>query len=284
MTQTVRAYLEDEYALVRPITESSLVVLRGTCDIFERWLGHEPLIDEPNEKLLSEWVKWLEEVEEYAPRTALRLRADMIGILNDAAEEGRRPFIRKRRVRKPNISPPQPRGWTAAQVVLLIAACRMLPGVLRNGVRRCDYYEGIVRCAWRLVLRRSDLRKMKLTDISPTGRVWTTQKKTRRLTVGHLEPDDIAFLKSFGLEQPFAWGYTQRMFYYWFSKVKAMSGVQGDGSLQRLRVSGATDVARNHGRDAVTKLLGHTTNAADVWYIDETLLEEEVISPSPLAG
>jgi integrase len=253
-----------------------------SCAILEAWLlreDTEPDLAAIDELTLSRWVKFLELM--YAPRTVKRMRGDVIGVLNDAADAGLRTPLRSRRVRSPNVPPPTAEAWRVEIVRQLIEACPQLPGQIGTGIRRAVYFEALYRCAWRTALRRMDLWQMRLRDIASDGRVFVVQRKTRVATNGKLGPIEIKLLHSFGYDQPLRWPGAERQFYYWSRKLKALAEVKDEGHLQRVRKSAATDVARRD-RSLATKLLGHTSAAADAFYIDESLLDNAPVEPTEL--
>lgn len=279
-------YVRTRYAVTHPLEADSERQVLWSCRLLESWLLRENIdatIQAPDELLLSRWVKWLELL--YAPRTIKKIRGDVLGVLNDAADSDpplRQP-VRQRRVRRPAVPPPIARAWSAETVQRLILACRQLEGHIGTGVRRAVYFEAIYRCDWRLGIRRGDLWNLDLqNDVLPDGRVYVVQRKTRVLIEGSLGPEELRLLHSFGSRFPLRWPHAEKTFYYWSEKVKAIAGVDTPGHLQRVRKSAATDVAKTQGRSAATKFLGHTNPAADAFYIDETLLNKQSVTPTEL--
>lgn len=278
-------YLQNRYSITHPLAVSSAYQLQRTCRIFEGWLRANDYPTDDllafDELVLSEWIKWLE--GQYAPRTVYKHRGDIKTILADARDFYKAPPLRSARIRCPDVPPPNPDAWTVNVAREIIYAARKLPGRLKNGVRRSVYFEAIYRCAWRLLLRRQDLWEVPLANFLEDGRVYRIQNKTKVLVAGRLGPTELELIYSMGTDPPLAWPQGESQFYYWSERLKELAGVSDEGHLQRFRKSAATDVAR-YDRTSVTKVLGHTTPAADAFYVDEKLLDFQPIEPTDIDG
>jgi integrase len=275
-------YAEDRYCVTRSLAPGSEYQLKHSVELFETWLAKTSVLPDLktiDELLLSKWIKSLELL--YTPASIKRMRGDVLGVLNDAADTGLRVTLRPRRIRCLKMPPPVANAWPKETIERIIMATRKLRGRLWKRVSAALYFEALFRCAWRLAIRKGDLFALRMSDIAADGRVWVVQRKTRTLTRGKLGPGELELLRTIGREQPLDWEYTPRNFYEWSTRVKELAGVDDKGHLQRFRKSAATDVAKRD-RGAATKLLGHSTDWADPYYVDEKLLNEQHIEPSEL--
>ena len=239
-------YTADRYIVTRSLAAKAEYMVAHSCELFETWLASRGILPDlaaVDELLLSQWVKDLE--MRYAPRTAKRIRGDVVGVLNDAAAAGLRAPLYSRRVRCPRVSAPVAKAWPIETVQEIILATRKLRGRLKNGVPVAVYFEAVFRCAWRLAIRKGDLFALRMADITPDGRVFIVQRKTRTLTSGRLGSGEIKLLKAIGCDPPLDWPQTQSTFYDWSHRVKRIAGVDDDGHLHRFRKSAATDVAKS---------------------------------------
>lgn len=272
---SLSAYV-DRYAVQREISDSSVYQLRRSALIFERWAGEPIDVGAITDDQLSRWLYDLR--NQYAQATLRKIRGDVLTLLRDAAEAGLcDPPKRVRKIARPK---PNPQAWSASEVAVIIEAATRLRGVLVDGRRRADYFSALFLAAWETGLRRSDLFRLRQRDIGDGGRIVLTQKKTGDAHVAHVRPDTVARLRRLG-DTPLSWPSTNRLFYYWFDKVVAASGVPPHGGLHCIRASGATDVAL-HQPGRQTRFLGHTTPAADSHYLDRRIIEAAPIMPTEI--
>lgn len=280
-------YIESRYLITRALVAGSEYQIRHSAAILEAWMLREDVecrLSTIDELLLSRWIKWAELL--YSPRTVAKMRGDVLGVLNDAADAGLRSAIRPRRVRCPPLSPPMPRA-TPVELIqqFIVKGCRRLDGKMKTGVRRAHYLETCYRSAWRTGLRKGDLQNMRMEQILPDGRVWTMQRKVRRLTIGRLRETEIAMLRAIGSDVPLSFPHAKKTFYDWSREAMELAGLDSKSLpkfLQQFRISVYNHLAKIHGRKAASEFIGHSGPEADIFYADELFLRETLIEPCDL--
>lgn len=277
-TQTIRAYVRHEYLLTHALRKNSAYQLNRSVECFVRTIGYEPVVSKLCDSLVNEWL--LKAQEQYAPKTLHKMRGDILAVWRDAFDAGHCETLPKR-VRKIKVPKPCPEAWTPEEVSRLVAACRFLPGTLKNGVRRCDYFAALISAAWDTGLRRGDLWRLNRRWIRPDGSLALSQLKTGDQHVARLSLETLTLLGLIDEYLPLEWPQAPRLFYYWWRRLKLLANVTTDGAMQRVRVSAATEVERQREGNA-TRFLGHTTPKADVHYLDRTLIPGKATTPGPL--
>ncbi len=278
------SHLREAYLLVRALEKDSIYQLERSCAVFIAWHGHNPKIAELNERLLSQWVQSLE--PNYAARTVNKMRADVVGIWQDAADEGLCSAPRRRRIRTLAEPEPDPQIWEPEEVAALVRAAKQLPGYLvmeGKPILRRDYFHDLILTCWYASRRRKELWKIHVSELDGDMLV-KRQLKTKRVQVSGLPEWLVDRLVARGVEYPLKWPYWPKSFYHWWEKIKALAGITSEGALQRIRRSAATEVARTN-PGAETEFLGHTTPAADCWYVKKTARASKIMPPDlPLTG
>lgn len=236
---TLLDYLRRRYLLHRAVGPGQAYQLDRSCRILADWLGCDPLLADLDADLLSAWVR--DDSQRYAPRTARRHRADVLGVIRDAAAEGL--CDEPRRVRPVRRPTPDPRAWTAAEVSRILAAAYRTAFVRRHPRRVPPaYWPALIRTAWETGLRRGDLLRLRQADIRDDGTVTVTQHKTGTPLVRWVEPETLRLLRGLGVA-PLAWPMALPTLGRHFARIVQAARVRPLGGLHALRRSGATDVA-----------------------------------------
>lgn len=275
---TIRAYARTEYLVSHVLRKNSAYQLTRAVECFIETIGRDLPIAELSDAIVNQWLVACE--LKYAPRTVRRMRADILAIWRDAFDAGECAAL-PRRIRKIKVGKPIARAWSILEVVKLVAASEELPGRMRNGNRRSDYFAALVTGTWSTGLRKSDMFSLYRPHIRPDGTILHTQHKTQDGHCAQLDENALHYLRRLNGDYPYEWLYAPRIFYYWWKKLKSYAGVESDGALQRLRKSATTDVVKNK-RGSPTAFLGHTTPAADPHYIDWSLIPGSAVTPTPL--
>lgn len=274
-------YVTATYAVFRDLGEDSVYQLRRSADIYEFWakrtgLGSE-FVEEITDESLSRCLMDLRGA--YSQAYLRKIRGDIATVLRFAADDIGRAVPKKiRPIAKPK---PKPRAWTLQQVTAIVEASYKYDGEARCGLDLRVYFAAIAMTAWDTSLRKEDLHSISQSMISETGRITIVQEKTDDEQYCRVNPETLRVLRAIPREKPLAWPLSDAQFYYHWNRIIVLSGVPPYGAMHALRKSAATEVARaNPG--AETRFLGHTTPAADVHYIDRSLLADHSIAPTSI--
>lgn len=264
--------------LHRAVGPGQAYQLDRSCRILAEWLGCDPVLADLDGDVLSAWIR--ADAERYAPRTAHRHRADVLGVIRDAAAEG---FCEKPgRVRPVRRPAPNPRAWTPAEVSRILAAsyrlefgypCRRRPPK--------TYWPALIRTAWETGLRRGDLLRIRQADVRDDGTVAVVQGKTGTPIVRWIEPETVRLVRGLGANC-LAWPLAIQTLARHVARIVREARVRPLGGLHALRRSGATDVAL-HSPGRQTAFLGHSGPGADRHYIDQSIVAERIM-PTRLRG
>lgn len=275
------AYVTTTYAVYRDLADDSVYQLRRSADIYELWAKRIGCDAEHVETITDESVsRCLMDLRGAYSQSYLRkIRGDLATLLRAAADDGLREPPRKiRTIAKPK---PKPRAWTQEQVTAIVAASFAYSGRARSGFDLQTYFAAIAMTAWDTSLRKEDLHSIEQRMIRDDGRITITQAKTDDEHYCRVNMPTLRLLRLIEREKPLAWPMSDCQFYYHWNRIVKASGVPPHGAMHALRKSAATEVARlNPG--AETRFLGHTTQAADVHYIDRSLLADSAITPAAL--
>jgi len=272
------AYVTTTYAVFRDITEDSIYQLRRSADIYELWAQRIGCNDAHVETITDESLsRCLMDLRGAYSQTYLRkIRGDLVTVLRAAADDGLREPPRK--VRPIAKVKPKPRAWTQEQVTAIVGASFDYRGFARSGFDLKTYFAAIAMTAWDTSLRKEDLHSIGQAMIAENGRITIVQEKTGEEQYCRVNPETLRLLRSIGRDFPLAWPLSDCQFYYHWNRIIKASGVPPHGAMHALRKSAATEVARLF-PGAETRFLGHTTPAADVHYIDRSLLSDSSIAP-----
>lgn len=282
-------FVATDYAVSKELTTGSVYQLANSARHFERWFlskkeyGERFDIGLATSYRVSLFLKELTDgafldarSKQFARATIHKIRGDLKAILREAARHGL--CDKPRNIRTVKRHKPRPRAYTPAQVAAIVAASSRLPGRLQDGVQRGAYFSTVGLVAWEIGFARKDLFALRQSDFRSDGLVVLDRAKTGEQQIARVYPDTLERVRRLG-ERPLCWRWAPRGFYYWWRRAVQEAGVPYLGGLHAFRRSASTDVAKNN-PGAETKFLGHSTPAADSFYIDRTLLAENAIQPT----
>jgi len=285
--QTLLEYLH-EYAITRPISDETARQYRVAIGLYLRWRGSDDQpLDTLDELEVSTWLRDYGRTR--AAGTVRSKRAYIMSLWRNAADDGYCDGPR-RRVRLTPATAPPPVAWTIAEVDQLITTCRRLKRWHPCGLRRSEYWELAIRCAWDTGLRWGDLIAMRVRDVPPDGSVFAVvQHKTRRVAICRLESRTLdllhASLEKVPRELVVPWPSSGETFRAQFSRLVRKSGIR-PGTWKWLRRSSGTDVEVQQW-GAAARHLGHADGSriAYVHYVDPVQLAQhgDRVWPRPLS-
>lgn len=284
MSRTLLTHLRKSYLIVRAITAGSAYQVEHSCKLFADWCGGDialcPPLEQPSddhltEEKLSAWLRSLE--GKYSPRTINKMRGDVLSVWQDAADADHCREPKRRRVRVVKCAEYDPEIWEPEEIALLVAAAKSLKGfVVIDGVEipRAEYFENILLVAWYTARRTGDCWRIHVDQLRG-DRLSQSQNKTGVMLVSGLPEWLTKRLLSYGIQHPLKWPHWGRAFYYWMEKIRRSAGIVTTGAIQKIRRSTATDM-EIHSPGSATKLLGHTSPKADVWYVKKSRVMQPI--------
>jgi len=278
MTNTILLDCVADYAIERRITAGSEYQLGRSVRLFAEWLQRDALPTDLTDRTVSSWLRDLETT--HAQRTVAGHRGNLLMVWRFAAGRSLCEYPGKvRREPKPR---PTPIAWTTEELHRVLAACDQLTRTSRHGVDLRVYFTAITRAAYETGLRRSDLWRLRRSQIRPDGRiVGLRQHKTGNPITPQLQPETLALIDNLNGDPPLNWTGSDSVFYHWWAKIIRAANVRS-GALQQLRRTGATYIARDAGEDEATAYLGHTTTEMRRHYIDRSISTPHAPQPPRL--
>jgi integrase len=288
-------YVERRYALENDISEESVTQLCIRARQLTRFAGGVLPLASLTDDLVNNWLV-LRQKSGLSPDTVHGDRAKILAIWRAAAEaELCAPPGKVRRIKRPRKIP---RAFTHEAIVALLHVARRLRGTMKykradgkwhdTGVLRRLYWPSWINAAYDCGLRRSNQMIIERNWIMPYeggGILGVTMPKTGRTIVIRFRPDtmaDIDALCNGRTTGPIWFDYpTRRVWCQAFKRLCKSAGV--DGTAKWLRRSGASYTAREYGREAAKRFLGHASDTvADASYIDPLIAcPAPVLPPRP---
>lgn len=179
---------------------------------------------------------------------------------------------------------PVPRGWSAAQVNLLLEHAAKMKGSYRCGVPRALFFAALIRAAWDSGLRLSDLLRLTTSHYNTDGYGAIVQGKVGHPVMFRLRHTTLAAIDAIrpnSREFIFGGVVSRTKFFRALKRMTTAAGLSG--GLKRIRKGGASSVERfqpGHGR----RYLGHKSSGiAERYYLDPTIIGQEPPMPPELA-
>jgi len=255
------------YSLYRSLAVTTEYQLGRTIRLFEEWLGHTATLADLTDDVVSRWIRQLE--TGYAQRTVLSHRTNLLMLWRDCWRSGLvDPPCRVRRVKKPD---PCPIAWTLCELQSVFRTIRALTGHFPDGTEHALYSETLVRVVYDTGLRRSDVWRIRRSQITPTGGIVLRQAKTGHSHYPQLRPRTFALVGLLRRDPVLACPYRDSSAFYswWREHVTEAAGVR-HGSLQHMRRTGATHLDIEH-PEAVSDYLGHRSPEMKRYYVDRSI-------------
>lgn len=269
----------DYYALARPIKPNSRYQMGRTIGVFAEFLDHPAACSDLLPEVVSAWIRWLEPT--YSQVSVSGHRGKLLCVWRFAHRRGwAAPVDDVRRAPRPE---PMPEAWELGDVQKLLSACDVVRRAVR-GVWLPDYFRALILAAYESGLRRSDLWRLARDTIHQDGSIVVRQHKTGSPHVARIQPSTAAAVLALPGAFPLAWpGVSPREFYAHWGDVLLVAGV-APGALQKLRRTGATYIAKEHGTEAAASFLGHRSAGMHRFYIDRRIADPPPRMPPRLTG
>lgn len=192
--QTLGQYARLDYSLTRDIRPGTLRQYVIVADLVERWAGRPVLLEELDERSVSEWLR--DYSATVSPATVRGKKAMLLALWRAAADDGLALEPLGRRVRRVRVPERVVTAWTKAEVEQLLAAAAALPRRHRCGLRRSQWWDLAIRVAWDSGLRWGDLVRLTVASVGPDGACTVVQSKTGRQAVFRLSAGTLEALRA----------------------------------------------------------------------------------------
>lgn len=242
---------------MRSLSRGAAYLLRWSVGSFGLYLGREPTTADLDETVVSKWLESLTA----APATRAEHRTHLLTVWRYAARQGL--CQPPGEIRRERIPEPQPEAWTLDEVGRLLAACGQIP---EGG----DYLRVEIQAAFESGIRKSDLHGLHRRQIGETVTGYR-MSKTGFCHEPRLRPETVRAILSRSGDFPLACPWGPRKYRRLWALLRQLASVDGRGGVQRLRRTGATWVAVEHGIDAAREFLGHRSPEMVRHYVDRTI-------------
>jgi integrase len=288
----------DRYALENDITRDSVDQLRIRARLLTTFAGGALQLADLSAELVNRWLV-SRQAQGRSPDTVAADRTKILTLWNSAAETGlcQSPgkIRRIKRIHK------LPRALQHEAIERLLAVAGTLKGTIRHrdkstgrfydtGVKRSLYWHSWIQAAYDSGLRRGNQLLIERNWIMPFdggGILGILQPKTKRSIVVRFRPSTMQAIDALcgGRTTGPIWGDygSRRVWCQAFKRLCRRAGIEG--TAKWLRRSGASYLAREQGKDAAKRFLGHATDGvADASYIDPMIAYPAPLLPPPVSA
>jgi len=281
---TLLKYAEEGYSLLRDVRPSTLNQYRIVARLFETWAGAPVLLEQLDEKSVSEWLRDYSATA--APATVRGKKNMIMALWRAAADDGLCDLPVGRRVRRCTVPRRAVTAWTYEDVQQLFVAAGGLPRAHKCGLRRSEWWQLAIRVAWDSGIRWSDQVCLPVSAVTPSGAVSWSQGKTGRIVAFRLAPSTLEALRASLAACPrslvLPWPASQETFTDQVKRLVAKAGIR-PGTWKWIRRGSGSDVERQQ-EGAGSVHLGHAPGSRIFQdsYADLTICGRPVPAPREL--
>jgi integrase len=272
------------YLVGRDVTENYWKLTQARVRLFIEWYGEDVLISELTCEMVNAWLTAAAD-SKLSKVTISNYRRAFHAVMHCAYMEGasdEAPW----RLKKIKTSRLLVECYSLREIRSLIATAAKLPGFLPNGVKRSDFWQGLLHGAYSTGLRRGDLLAVLRSQIGEDGRATVVQSKTGHVVCVKFSPETRDFIahmvtpRQFD-DRAFPWPFHENALPRQFRALVKLSGVRR-GTFKWLRRSaGSHSEAEQRGNGPA--LLGHRSEAVfRAHYEDPTITKATPIEPPSL--
>jgi integrase len=277
---TVRYFFETAYRPVRMIDckPDSIEQARAAVRSLRDHYGRDILLTEQTDELAADHFAWLLKTRGIEAISVNHgYRAYWFAVWRLAYE--RRLVDRIPTVRKLRHLVCEPDAWSEEEAARIVEAARRVRLPAIAGIPARKFWPALLLVDWWTAVRRGSLFSIRRADVDfSTGwlEVFPRGMKTRRGKKYHLGDDAIAAVKEIWLparEFLFPWPYRREATVNHFRQILAIAGItkgqrKGLNQFHKWRRTAATAARRRGGLAAASELLGHSSTAMTLRYID----------------
>jgi len=279
---TLAAYAREGYSLLRDVKASTLRQYVIVSDLFTRWAGHDVLLEQLDEKSVSEWLR--DYAAKVSPATVRGKKNMILAIWRAAADDGLCEYPISRRVRRVTVPQRPVVAWTKEEVEQLLAAAATLPRWHRCGLRRSDWWSLAIRVAWDSGIRWGDQVTLPVSAVCPDGSVSFTASKTGKVVAFRLSPSTMEALRASLVKCPrtlvLPWPASGETFRDQVDRLVAKAKIR-PGTWKWVRRGSGSDVELQQ-EGAGHRHLGNTRSVFERSYGDAAIIGRRIPSPREL--
>lgn len=270
------------YAEQRDAERSTIDWLRLILRRFEAHLGRQARIADLNDDAVNKWTNGMIDAALIARRTIHGYRRGLLILWRFAIDQGivDSPPCRLRRIKLPKLIPS---AWEQTKAAELLPHAAKLTGKYKQQTQKSVFWTALILAIWDAGLRLGDCLKLRWSDFNASGVGCLRQNKTSWPKPFRLSPAALEAMEALrrpGNDLVFGKIVSRRTIYKTMGKLTSAAGLVG--GTKKLRKSGATAVEKIS-RGSATPYLGHKTQQmAYDFYVDPTLLDDNIKSPPPL--
>ena len=277
---TLMQYVK-RYMCSRDVTKKYADITTARVKHFVMFLGRDPMISELTCDLVNLWLATFAE-SALSKVTVSNYRRAMMAIMQSAymecANEEPPSRLRKIKVKRRIVE-----SFSLREIRNLLQVAKHLPGYFPNGVKRSDFWQGMIHAAYSTGLRRGDLLAVKRSQIDEHGVASVLQSKTGHIVTVCFSPEArkyISRMAGFGGDSAPVAVPRQRHAASIPSAVRAADVRPGQFRWLR-RSAGSHAEAERRGDGHV--LLGHRSEAVfRDHYEDQSITRCDPIKPPPI--
>lgn len=268
----------------RPISSKTAAHLLDCVRDYSAWLNRPAVLEDFNAESVNAFLAAILESGR-SPWGVKNRRTGLLILWRFARKQGHL-SEGPDRVRGVYLPPLDNDGHDEARMSVLLAFCARLRGtVTRTGLKRSIYWDSLLRCKWRTVLRPSDLLRVKVKDFDPTGWLKSYESKTGKGGWLPLDPSTtqaIAACIALDPDRELIWpGYRVDSFCKAFSKLAKMAGVGGSSRYIR---RGAGSEAERRFPGCGWRFMRHSApHVFEGHYRVRRIIDRDAPGPPPLA-
>lgn len=269
----------DRVLLARDITPDYAAKVRYCWKVFCRWLNCVPTIGAIDYRPVNEFLAHLQSLGK-RPETVAGYRRAILVVWNEAYREGDNdnPPLRVRRIRTPRHII---EAYSHAEILKLLDHVAALTGFFPNGVKRSDFWQGVIHSAYSTALRRGDLLALLRNQIGDDGIAHVLQNKTGYPITVRVSPEALAAMDRMRVdERALPWPYHQNALSRQFRQLAKAIGLRGQ--FRWLRRSAGSYAQREQPGNG-SRILGHRSERIfHAHYEDHEITGEKPIDPPEL--
>lgn len=280
--QTLGVYARQGYSLLRDVRPSTLRQYTIVADLFERWAGHPVLLEQLDERSVSEWLR--DYAANHQPATVRGKKNMILALWRAAADDGACDHPVGRRVRRVTVPQKVVTAWTRDEVEDLLLAAAKLPRMHKCGLRRSEWWPLAIRIAWDSGVRWADQVALPISSITPEGFCSWTAAKTGRVVSFRLAESTMQALAASLVRCPRAlaipWPSSRETFLRQVDLIVEKAGIR-KGTWKWIRRGSGTDVELQQ-EGAGHRHLGNSRAIFEASYGDQGIIGRRIPVPREL--
>lgn len=272
----------ESYVLSRDVTSDYADLLRARLRRFVAWCGGSLALADLDCEIVNRYLAWLATTG-VKPVTVDNHRRAILAVWNDAFQfnVNNNPPLRVRKIKKPRDAV---EAFTHLEILQLVEYAATLRDYFPNGIRRGDFWVGLIYAGYSTGLRRGDLLRITRQQIGANGVTRIRQNKTGNMVCVCFCQESLEKIDKMACDhddKAFRWPYHTNALPRQFRAIVKAAGVRRGQFKWLRRSAGSYSEREQPGRGHLT--LGHKSPAVfHAFYEDHEITRDSPISPPPL--